>query len=54
MKQSEYKSKDVRRAANPRLDVDINEILIPFDKIYKMGNLLDLPVYHLIDVEGDP
>ena len=46
----ENEAEDIRRASNPRFDVDINKVFSPFDKIRKMSNLLDFSVDNLIDI----
>ena len=52
MKKSEDEPEEVGRAPDPGFDVDRGEVLRPLDKIDEVSNLLNLPVYDLIDIES--
>lgn len=51
MKQPKYKSQKVGRTPNPGFDVDISEILLPFDEIDQMSDMFDLSMDNFIDIQ---
>lgn len=51
VKKPEDQSEDIWRAANPRLDINVEEIIVPFYKVPQMGNLQDLVVNNTVNVK---
>jgi hypothetical protein len=54
MEQTQKKSEKIWGTSDPRLDVNVSEVLLPFDKVDEMGDLLDLSLNDFIDVEAKP
>ena len=51
MEKTEKETKEVGWASNPRFDIDVGEVLSPFNEINEVSNMFDFSDHHFVDIK---
>jgi len=52
MKKTQSEPQQVRRTSDPWFDINVDEVILPLDEIYQMGDMMNIPDDDFIDVEA--